>query len=1448
MKGSSIEHILDHMNEAHILVERDTGQVIMTNPAAKSIYGLSESVLRGSPDARFQCIHDSERVRVRSLYERLQRHGPSFTIQYRVTRPNGTVIWVEEHSRIVTVDGKECLFSSVTSSGPGLRHWGERQLLVLSEIAALLSDAENLEEVAEDVLSKICSGFNWDIASIWSLEEDGLLLRRQFSWPAREVSRSAGDDPDSGEQLFLPPTEEDRLRLALNSNHPLWITDLAESSLPGVFKAHAQDGQRTCACLPISYNDTACGMLVLLSSESREIQHELLQLAKLVALQFGPHFREALERPQVNSAGIEPSHSNQLRSSSPTLFVNPNDGRIEGLNQSARELFAVSPQQVIGKSLDQWIVVGELAPQDFSSFMQNLAAKPVRKLEGTIKLPNEQSCQASIELGAIPSITDTVAVLKIYPQLSCKAAEVEQPASSDEFQIVAGVPCAIAFLDNKLRFTAASDRFLEKLHLSRNEILGRRCAEILTDFGPRWETLLERSLSGEHVRLDEEEYRLPSGTREWISWQFSPKRTHDGVITGIAMYARLMTSEHRSQQSLKRAERKYRALFDNMLDGFAYHRIIVDAAGEPVDYVFLEVNRSFEQITGLKRSEIVGRRVTEVLPQIKNDNRDWITNYGQVAMSGGDLRFEDYSVDLGRWFAVSAYSPKPGYFVTVIEDITKRKIAELELIEAGRTISTLLSNLPGMAYRCLNSPSWEMEYVSDGVLELTGYEADDLLASAGVSYSQLIVEEDRDYVWEEVQAAIKKDRPFRMSYRIRTREGEVKWVWEQGCAIKDENDELVALEGFITDITERKRAEETLRSREEFYHELIDQSSDIFTIVDATGNFIYVSTSIETTLGYDPESMIQTSSFDYIHQEDLPHVKQQLKKLFDGKIEPTVTHRFKAANGEWRLLESKIRNLLDNPHVRGIVINSRDVTERSKVELELMKLATAVEQAAEAIIITDTRALIQYVNPAFEQMSGYDRNGVIGQNPRILRSGENSPNLYREMWERLGAGLHWVGKLTNRRRDGKEYQVESAISPMKNENGEIINFVAVQRDITKEVELESQLRQAQKLEAVGRLASGIAHDFNNLLAGIRGFAELIALDVSTPEKLKSFAEEIITAAGRAADLTGQLLAFARQGNYLSVPVDIHTIITEVVSMLHHTMEKNIRVETQLDADSTMIKGDPSQIQSAILNLAVNARDAMPQGGSLTIRTENREVDAEFRGLHDLSPNQTSFVAIEVIDTGEGIPPEQIEHIFEPFFTTKPQGEGTGLGLAGVYGCVKNHNGGVFVKSQPGSGSTFTLLLPTIDVAENETSRRGTHESAFPRQHVAVVDDEHFILKFASHALSKAGFRVTTCSSGEEFLKHLNKSVAFDVAIVDVVMPGLSGQELFIESRKLRPDLPVLLMSGYSDATLHKSLEDGAAGFIPKPVTAKNLVAKVREVLESVSVAAGSALQPSSPTK
>lgn len=491
----------------------------------------------------------------------------------------------------------------------------------------------------------------------------------------------------------------------------------------------------------------------------------------------------------------------------------------------------------------------------------------------------------------------------------------------------------------------------------------------------------------------------------------------------------------------------------------------------------------------------------------------------------------------------------------------------------------------------------------------------------------------------------------------------------------------------------------TIQSVEQF-KALIENSLDIITVLDGDGVLTYVSPSVKRVLGYEPDILVGVSALQWIHPDDLESVRQTLTDVLESPDQVhSVEFRFRHSIGDWRTLEAVGRKL-PNPIAGGtIVVNARDVTEHRRTVSELRLLATAIEQSEETVLITDAEGIILYVNPAFERISGYSREEAIGRHTRMLKSGEHDPSFYQELWRTIASRKVWRGRLINRRKNGRLYHENATISPVVDSTNRIINYVAVKRDISRELELEQQFLRAQKMEAVGALAGGIAHDFRNIITGIAGFAQLAEQQVEPGSETAQDLEQVRRLTEKATSLTSQLLTFGREQSVQPRVFDIRDLFSDLSEMLRRTIREDIHLDISFCSELARIKADPGQIEQAIINLVVNARDAMPNGGTLTIRVENAVIDEALREelqAISLDPNR-DYIRLLITDTGHGMDETVRNRIFEPFFTTK-QGEGTGLGLFSVYGIVCRHEGLIRVNSAPEEGSTFEILLPVANEA------------------------------------------------------------------------------------------------------------------------------------------------------
>jgi PAS domain S-box-containing protein len=521
----------------------------------------------------------------------------------------------------------------------------------------------------------------------------------------------------------------------------------------------------------------------------------------------------------------------------------------------------------------------------------------------------------------------------------------------------------------------------------------------------------------------------------------------------------------------------------------------------------------------------------------------------------------------------------------------------------------------------------------------------------------------------------------------------------------------------------------------------------------------------------------------------------------------------------------------------GYAITITDVTARKEAEAQRDWLVAAVEQANEAILITDTDWCIEYANPAFEHMTGYQREEVLGQRPSLSLNSGNYEELFRDtVAKAIQCEGHWGGRFTSRRKDKSSYEEEVTIRPICDDSGAPKHYVIVRRDITREISLESELRQSQKMEAIGLLAGGIAHDFNNILQVVIGQGDLLLYGLQPGDPMREDLERIVNAGKRGAALTRQLLAFSRKQSMLPQVMDLNRAVTEVAKLLERLIGEDIHLELELHPNLSPINADPAQLEQVLINMAVNARDAMPKGGQLIITTDNKRLGEDFVREHvGVLPGQ--YVHLRVEDTGTGMPPEVMARIFDPFFTTKEVGRGTGLGLAMAYGVVRQCGGHIFVQSEPDHGTSFDIYLPQIDAAvEANQTPIAPHDDSEKEQTILLVEDESDVCDLVRMLLEQAGYNVLTASNGAEALlvaQHYQGPI--HLLLTDVVMPEKSGPELAQELLRVRPDTRLLFMSGYTEhAVSQRNLLAPGAPLIQKPFGPSALIPRVREILERES--------------
>ena len=599
----------------------------------------------------------------------------------------------------------------------------------------------------------------------------------------------------------------------------------------------------------------------------------------------------------------------------------------------------------------------------------------------------------------------------------------------------------------------------------------------------------------------------------------------------------------------------------------------------------------------------------------------------------------------------------------------------------------------------------------------------------------------------------------------------------------------------------------------------------------------FVGSEVEKLTGYTPAEILGKPMAwrGLIHPDDLRSVQETIRSCIRRR-EPILRMEYRIIHkdGERRWISDRRQMVYDEGGkllcVDGLCM---DISEQKRTEEERRRLAAAVEYAADAVMVTDTEWIIQYVNPAFEKVTGYAKEEVLGRNPYILAADGANIRVYLGIEDRIRSGNPWKGRLKNKRKDGVLLDQDTVIYPIRDPGGKVVNHVVAARDITREVQLEKQARTAQRMEAVGTLAGGIAHDFNNALTGIIGFADLLRMRLEKEPKLVRDVDEILKCAERASTLTRQLLAFARRQVIEPVSLGLNTVVQDLSRLMKKVSGEQIEVRTRLTEGIPPVFADRGQLEQVLLNLCLNSRDAMPGGGEFLISTDAVAWEGERVEDSAVMP-AGQYVLLAVADNGSGMDDATRKRVFEPYFTTKAPGKGTGLGLSMVYGIVKQNGGFIFLDTRPGEGTTFRIYFPATEAVSEENEEKKEAAVRGGAETILVAEDEEAIRNLAERALRGYGYDVLMAGDGAEAVAIFEAHPEIAIAVLDVVMPRMGGKEALDAMRRSRPALPALFTSGYSTDRIHESfvLLPGIE-FLPKPYGPASLARRVREVLDKI---------------
>jgi PAS domain S-box-containing protein len=623
---------------------------------------------------------------------------------------------------------------------------------------------------------------------------------------------------------------------------------------------------------------------------------------------------------------------------------------------------------------------------------------------------------------------------------------------------------------------------------------------------------------------------------------------------------------------------------------------------------------------------------------------------------------------------------------------------------------------------------------------------------------------------------------------------------------------------------------------ERILHLILANVDDLIAVVDLNGRRLYNSPSYKRILG-DPKALRGTDSFGDIHPDDRAMVKRVFDETVRTGIGKRIEYRFLLKDGTVRHIESRGNAITNNTGTsQGIVIVARDITERKRSEKESALLHSAVGQISESVIVTTLDGTIEYVNPAFERISGYGGEEVLGRSTRFLKSGFHDNEYYQHLWATLLRGEVWSGRITNTRKDGALYQVETIISPVRDAAGNVVNYIAAQRDVTREQMIERHLYASQRMESLAQLAGGLAHNFNNIMNVLQGSFTLVKSNTKDPD-IQRFIALGEGALKRGANAARKLATFAQKEESQLVPLAIGDVIRGLSDELHRTIEKGIAVTCTVEAGAPLCEGDAEKLLHGMLTICINARDAIiarpAASGTGAIAIAVGMIDG--REVHRRFPEASAerYLRISIADDGIGMTEEVRQRIFEPFVSSTEMEKGRGFGLALAYATIKNHRGFIEVDSVVDHGSTFSIFLPAIGVGADQPAPPADGVIRGGSETVLVIEDEEALRLLLEAALVARGYTVMMAEDGSQgfqlFREHQN---GIDIVLTDMGLPKQSGRDVFTGIRELDPKAKVIFMSGYLDPTLKSRLyAEGATTFIAKPFLLGDILRKIREVLD-----------------
>ena len=956
---------------------------------------------------------------------------------------------------------------------------------------------------------------------------------------------------------------------------------------------------------------------------------------------------------------------------------------------------------------------------------------------------------------------------------------------------------------------------------------------VLTEYRRKFAELTDSVFAGKSGTLAFEATGL-KGRPIWLETRAVPLRDEGNAIIAALGITRDITEQKKAEESLKRSEALYHDLVETSQDLIWQ----CDAQGR---YVYL--NPAWEEVFGYTVEEMLGKRFADFQTpaQAERDGREFTR-----LMKGNQTKGYE-TVHLGKdgqqihlvfnaKFVHDSAGKITGTRGTAYDDTDRKRIEnavrerEFWIRESQRVahLGSYVLDIP--------TGKWTSSEILDDIFGIgKGYDR------SVSGWGGLIHPDDRERMSQYFAGIIAEKKQFKADYRIiRNNDGAERWVSGLGELVPDEKGIPVKMLGTIQDVTDRKLSERSLLASEQRYKQLLESvTSYIYSVTVESGRAVSTlhGPGCVAVTGYASDEYATDPFLWYrmVHEQDKQLVLKQTEELLAGKHPVPVEYRVRHKNGAFVWVRSTVV-----PHsgeqgrltsYDGLIT---DITAQKRAEEFSRNILETVD---EGFLVIDRDYTVLSVNKAYSRQAGMEPQDIVGR-----KCYEASHKISRPCYEQgeecavrraFETELPHTAIHTHHDAQGNHLSVETKAFPLRDDAGRVVAAIEIVNNITDKKRLEDQLRHSQKMEAVGLLAGGISHDFNNILTAIIGYGNLLKMKTPAEDPLRPYIEQILASSARAANLTQGLLSFSRKQVINPQPLDINAATRRFEKLLHQVIGEDVEFRTYFAPGEMSVLADSSQMEQILMNLATNARDAMPRGGTLTVQTESVVIGEAFRKEHGYG-EPGSYACISICDTGDGMDQNIREHIFEPFFTTKEIGRGTGLGLAIVYGIMKQNNGYVLVDSEPGKGSCFHLYFPIIAASSGAAKEDEPPAPEEGRETILIAEDDATIRQLTRTMLSEFGYTVIEAADGEEAVnKFREHQDAIKLIILDVVMPKMNGKEAHDEIVAIMPDVKTLYISGYNaDILRNKGITEEAQNIILKPVSPTDLLRTIRRILDN----------------